>query len=101
MDEVSNTEIYTSAAGVRKLYDIAVGLRQNARFGEAINMFMRAADESSALLSRIDAADHRNCSDCAPEDIRNALLQIRSRAKASVELLQEINGFVNTDLMNP
>lgn len=101
MDKDLCRDLHYDIAKVNKLYDIAVGLRQNARFGEAINMFMRAADESSALLSRIDAADHRNCSDCAPEDIRNALLQIRSRAKASVELLQEINGFVNTDLMNP
>ena len=52
-------------------------LRKNRKFGEAINAYRAAV----ALP------------DC-PEDIRK-------RALASVELIQEINGFVNTDLMNP
>ena len=51
--------------------------RRNKRFGEAINAF-RAAME---------------CSDATQEII--------SRSRASIELIQEINGFVNTDLMNP
>ena len=59
------------------LYDLGVILRQQSDFGEAINAFRAAA-----------AAP-----DCT-EDIRR-------RSLASVELIQEINGFVNTDLMNP
>jgi hypothetical protein len=61
----------------RKLLLEAEELRRNARFGEAINLY-RAAVAAS------DATD-----------------EIIKKSLASVELMQEINGFVNTDLMNP
>ncbi len=57
-------------------YDLGVFLRQNARFGEAINAFMKAAETAS-------------------DDV------LKSKALASIDLLKEINGFVNADLMNP
>ncbi|MBQ6880106.1 MAG: hypothetical protein IJN52_07865 [Bacteroidales bacterium] len=52
-------------------------LRRNARFGEAINFYRAAAE--------------------APD----ATEEIKRKSLASVELIQEINGFVNVDLMNP
>lgn len=52
-------------------------LRRNGRFGEAINAFRAAAE--------------------APD----ASEEIKRKSLASVELIQEINGFVNVDLMNP
>ena len=52
-------------------------LRRNARFGEAINFYRAAAE--------------------APD----ATEEITRKSLASVELIQEINGFVNVDLMNP
>ena len=52
-------------------------LRRSNRFGEAINLYRSAAEAPDAT-----------------EDIKK-------RSLASVELIQEINGFVNTDLMNP
>ena len=61
----------------RELLEKAEELRRNARFGEAINFFMAAAS--------------------APD----ATEEIKKKSLASVELMQEINGFVNTDLMNP
>lgn len=51
--------------------------RRTLRFGDAINMYRAAA--------------------AAPD----ATEDLRRRSLASVELVQEINGFVNTDLMNP
>ncbi len=60
-----------------ELLNKAEELRRNNMFGEAIN-FYRAAAASA------DVTD-----------------DIRKKALASVELMQEINGFVNTDLMNP
>lgn len=60
-----------------KLLERADELRREGRFGEAINAYRAAAADP----------------DC-PEDIKKVSL-------ASVELMQEINGFVNTDLMNP
>ena len=60
-----------------KYFEQGQELRRNRKFGEAINAFRAAA-----------AAP-----DCT-EDIKR-------RSLASVELIQEINGFVNTDLMNP
>ena len=52
-------------------------LRRECRFGDAINMFREAATAP-------DATD-----------------ALRAKALASVELIQEINGFVNVDLLNP
>lgn len=60
-----------------ELFEEAQEHRRNKRFGEAINAFRAAAAAPDA-----DAV-------------------LKSRALASVELIQEINGFVNTDLMNP
>ena len=52
-------------------------LRRNNRFGDAINLYRAAAEAP-------DASD-----------------DIIKKSLASVELMQEINGFVNVDLMNP
>ena len=52
-------------------------LRRDCRFGEAINVFREAA-------AALDATE-----------------EIKKKSLASVELIQEINGFVNVDLMNP
>ena len=52
-------------------------LRKNNRFGEAINAFRSAA-------AAPDASD-----------------EIKRKSLASIELIQEINAFVNVDLMNP
>ena len=60
-----------------ELYSLGVEYRKNKRFGEAINAFRAAATAPDAS-----------------EDIKRKSL-------ASVELIQEINGFVNVDLMNP
>ena len=57
--------------------EIALELRRECKFGEAINAFRQAA---------------------ASED---ATEEIKAKARVSVELIQEINGFVNVDLMNP
>lgn len=64
---------YTS----EQLFDMAQDCRRNRRFGESINLFRAAA-------LAVDATE-----------------EIKRKALASIELLQEINGFVNTDLMNP
>lgn len=61
----------------QELLNQAEVLRRNNRFGEAINIYREAA-------SATDATD-----------------DIRRKALASVELIQEINGFVNVDLLNP
>ena len=60
-----------------ELYSLGVEYRKNKRFGEAINAFRAAAQ--------------------APD----ASEEIKRKSLASVELIQEINGFVNVDLMNP
>ena len=60
-----------------KLLEKAEQLRREARFGEAMNAFREAAAAS-------DASE-----------------ELRRKCLASVELIQEINGFVNVDLLNP
>ena len=61
----------------KDFFDLGQEHRRNRRFGEAINAFR----------------DAMAAPDATPELI--------SRSQASVELIHEINGFVNTDLMNP
>lgn len=61
----------------QELLEKAEQLRRDCRFGEAINAFREAA--------------------AAPD----ATEEIKKKSLASVELIQEINGFVNVDLMNP
>ena len=60
-----------------ELLEKAEQLRRSCCFGEAMNFFREAA--------------------AAPD----ATEEIKRKALASVELIQEINGFVNVDLMNP
>ena len=60
-----------------ELLNKAEQLRREACFGEAINTFREA-------LSAPDATE-----------------DIKRKSLASIELIQEINGFVNADLMNP
>lgn len=61
----------------KELLERAEELRRNNRFGDAINYYKAAAEAP-------DATD---------EIVRKSL--------ASAELMQEINSFVNVDLMNP
>ena len=63
--------------GALELLEKAEQLRRDCRFGEAINVFREAA-------AALDATE-----------------EIKKKSLASVELIQEINGFVNVDLMNP
>ena len=61
----------------KELFDIAQEHRRNRRFGDAINMYMEVIDSPDATE------------------------ELRRRAATSIELIQDINGFVNADLMNP
>ena len=74
---MSNKIIIMSADSARELLEKAEELRRNCRFGDAINFYRAAAQ--------------------APD----ASEEIKRKSLASVELMQEINGFVNVDLMNP
>ena len=60
-----------------ELFDKAQEHRRNKSFGDAINMYRAAAEAP-------DATD-----------------DIKRKSLASIDLIQEINGFVNVDLMNP
>ena len=61
----------------KELLERAEELRRNCMFGEAINFYRAAAE--------------------APD----ATEEIKRKSLASIDLMQEINGFVNVDLMNP
>ena len=74
---MSNKIILMSADSAKELLEKAEELRRNCRFGDAINFYRAAA--------------------AAPD----ASEDIKRKSLASVELIQEINGFVNVDLMNP
>ena len=74
---MNNKIIVMSADSAKELLEKAEELRRNCRFGDAIHFYRAAAQAPDAS-----------------EDIKRKSL-------ASVELIQEINGFVNVDLMNP
>jgi hypothetical protein len=74
---MSNIIVVMSADTAKALLEKAEELRRNCQFGEAINLYRAAA--------------------AAPD----ATEEIKRKSLASVELMQEINGFVNADLMNP
>jgi uncharacterized protein HemY len=74
MKDMANIIHGKSAA---ELIELGDSLRRENHFGEAINAFNAAADAEDATE------------------------EIRTRARVSIELIQEINGFVNADLMNP
>lgn len=71
-----NESIRKTPGSPSEWYDLGVFYRKNARFGEAMNAFRMAAETAN-------------------DD------SLRAKALASIELLKEINGFVNVDLMNP
>lgn len=73
---MSTTLNYTSYTAA-ELIDLGDSLRRENKFGEAINAY-------NAAIAAEDATD-----------------EIRTKARVAVELIQEINGFVNVDLMNP
>lgn len=60
-----------------ELIQLGDSLRRENLFGDAINAYRAASDAE-------DATD-----------------EIRTKARVAIELIQEINGFVNVDLMNP
>ena len=74
MEKISDIIKGKSASELIQLGD---ALRRENLFGDAINAY-RAASEA--------------------EDATN---EIRTKARVAIELIQEINGFVNVDLMNP
>ena len=73
---MSTTLNYTSHTAA-ELIELGDSLRRENKFGEAINAY-------NAATAAGDATD-----------------EIRTKARVAVELIQEINGFVNVDLMNP
>lgn len=85
-------------ARARKHYEEGVSLRQEVRFGEALNAFMAAIAAVDEALSTVASGSD---SGAVSADVDASLLEIRSRSEASIGLLREIIGFVNTDLMNP
>ena len=74
MEKITDTIKDKSAAELIQLGD---SLRRENLFGEAINAY-------NAALEAADATE-----------------EICTKARVAIELIQEINGFVNVDLMNP
>ena len=60
-----------------ELFEIAQEHRRNKCFGDAINMYQAVAEAEDATE------------------------QLKKQCIASIELIQEINSFVNVDLLNP
>ena len=86
-------ELKKTPGSPEEWYDLGVLYRRNARFGDAVNAFSMAAETAGDELA----------SSCGTDGMsrKNALAALRSKALASIELLKDINGFVNADLMNP
>lgn len=76
---------------IRRLFETGVEHRKNSRFGDAINAY----EEAAALAEKAAAS----CS--SDSAMRGEYLEFARKSRTSVELIKEINSFVNTDLMNP
>ena len=74
MENIADIIKGKSAAELIQLGD---SLRRENLFGEAINAY-------NAASAAADATE-----------------EVRTKARVAIELIQEINGFVNADLMNP
>jgi hypothetical protein len=74
MEKITDIIKDKSAAELIQLGD---SLRRENMFGEAINAY-------NAASAAADATE-----------------EVRIKARVAIELIQEINGFVNVDLMNP
>ena len=74
MENIADIIKGKSAAELIQLGD---SLRRENMFGEAINAY-------NAASAAADATE-----------------EVRIKARVAIELIQEINGFVNVDLMNP
>lgn len=74
MEKIKDIIKGKSAAELIQLGD---SLRRENLFGEAINAYNAASEATDATE------------------------EIRTKARVAIELIQEINGFVNVDLMNP
>jgi predicted ATP-grasp superfamily ATP-dependent carboligase len=74
MENIADIIKGKSAAELIQLGD---SLRRENLFGEAINAY-------NAASAGADATE-----------------EVRTKARVAIELIQEINGFVNVDLMNP
>ncbi|MDE6147837.1 MAG: hypothetical protein K2G18_07300 [Bacteroidales bacterium] len=70
-------DINSKAGAAVEWLDLGLSYMKEARFGEAVNALRNAAESTDA-----------------PEEVRN-------KAMAAIEVISDINGFVNTDLMNP
>ena len=74
MEKISDIIKGKSASELIQLGD---SLRRENLFGDAINAYNAASEATDATE------------------------EIRTKARVAIELIQEINGFVNVDLMNP
>ena len=75
--EIEKIKDIITGKSASELIEIGDSLRRENFFGEAINAY-------NAALETEDATE-----------------EIRTKARVAIELIQEINGFVNVDLMNP
>ncbi len=105
---MNNLEINSTPGSPREWFELGVSLRKAERFGEAINAFSRAAQcaedqiaVSDNVAGKIAVSGDVPATDCDSQTARAEAEKIRSESLASIELIQEIRSFANTDLMNP
>ena len=106
-----NIEVTPGSAS--EWYDLGVSLMRQTRFGDAINAFNRAAElasegpASEEFVSGESVSGRPASEGLASEESASGnlaledLVNIRKKSLASIEVIQEIIGFVNKDLMNP
>ncbi|MGN1045993.1 MAG: hypothetical protein ACI4QG_02750 [Candidatus Cryptobacteroides sp.] len=111
-----NIEVTPGSAS--EWYDLGVSLMRQTRFGDAINAFNRAAElasegpasegpaseepASEEFVSGRPASEGLTSGESASGNlVLEDLADIKKKSLASIEVIQEIIGFVNKDLMNP
>lgn len=72
----------------QSLYDSGTQKRAEQMWGEAINLYMDCIHALDGFASEV-------------EEEQAEAFRLREKATAAIEFIDDIRGFVNTDLMNP
>ena len=87
----ANDKFNLQPGSAAQWYDLGCSLRQKALFGDAVNAFLKAASEARKCLNGMKLSSSE----------AEMLVSIEAKSLASIDLIKEINGFVNVDLLNP
>ena len=86
--DLNRTNMHEIIIKAQSFYDAGTQKRAEQMWGEAINLYMDCIHTLDGFISEI-------------EEEQDEAFRLREKATAAIEFIDDIRGFVNTDLMNP